>query len=69
MVTKKNSPLFVLGCVRGNPFFGFTVCHESASRSSGQVTPDRRQSKTLLIIDERGSKIARNSVFNCHLSP
>ena len=32
-------------------------------------TPDRRQSKTLLIIDERGSKIARNSVFDCHLSP
>ena len=32
-------------------------------------TPDRRQSKTLLTIDERGSKIARNSVFDCHLSP
>ena len=28
---------------------------------------DRRQSKTLLTIDEHGSKIARNSVFNCHL--
>ena len=26
-------------------------------------TPDRRQSKTLLTIDERGSKIARNSVI------
>ena len=23
----------------------------------------------LLTIDERGSKIARNSVFDCHLSP
>ena len=33
------------------------------------MTPDMRQSKTLLTIDERGSKTARNSVFNCHLSP
>ena len=32
-------------------------------------TPDRRQSKTLLAIDERGSKIDRNSVFDCQLSP
>ena len=32
-------------------------------------TPGRRQSKTLLTIDERRSKIARNSVFYCHLSP
>ena len=32
-------------------------------------TPDRRQSKMLLTIDKRGSKITRNSVFNCHLSP
>ena len=32
-------------------------------------TPGRRQSKTLLTIDERGSKIARSSVFDCHLSP
>ena len=31
--------------------------------------PDRRQSKTLLKIDEHGSKMARNSVFDCHLSP
>ena len=29
----------------------------------------RRQSKTLVTIDERSSKIARNSVFDCHLSP
>ena len=28
--------------------------------------PGRRQSITLLTIDERGSKIARNSVFDCH---
>ena len=33
-----------------------------------KITPDRRQSKTLLTIDERGSKIDRNSVFDCHLS-
>ena len=30
-------------------------------------TPDRRQSKTLLTIDERGSKIARNSVIQISL--
>ena len=33
------------------------------------TTLDRRQSKILLTINECGSKIARNSVFNCHLSP
>ena len=32
-------------------------------------TPGRRQSKTLSTIDERGSKIDGNSVFDCHLSP
>ena len=31
--------------------------------------PDRQLSKTLLTIDERGSKIAGNSVFDCNLSP
>ena len=35
----------------------------------GIFTPDRRQSKMLLTIDECGSKITRNSVFDCHLSP
>ena len=34
-----------------------------------EVTPGTRQSKTLLTLDERGSKINRNSVFDCHLSP
>ena len=33
------------------------------------ITPDRWQSKTLLTIDERGIKIARNSNFDCDLSP
>ena len=33
------------------------------------MTQGRRQSKTLLTIIEGGSKIARNSVFDCHLSP
>ena len=33
------------------------------------ITPYRRQSKMLLTIDERGSKISRNSVFYCYLSP
>ena len=32
-------------------------------------TPGRRQSKTLSTIDERGSKIDTNGVFDCHLSP
>ena len=33
-------------------------------------TPDRRQSKTLLILDEcGGSNTAINSVFNCYLPP
>ena len=32
-----------------------------------KITQDRRQSKTLLTIDERGSKIDRYSVFDCHL--
>ena len=33
------------------------------------ITPDMRQSKTLVAMDERGSKIARNSVFDWHLTP
>ena len=33
------------------------------------VTPDRRLWITFLTIDERGSKIAKISVFDCHLSP
>ena len=32
-------------------------------------TSDRRQSKTFLTISERGSKVARNNVFDCRLSP
>ena len=31
-------------------------------------TPGRRQSKILLAIDERGSKISRNSVFDCQMA-
>ena len=34
-----------------------------------RYTPGRWQSKMLLTMDERGSKIARNSVFDRHLSP
>ena len=33
------------------------------------LTLDRPHSKMILTIDEHGSKIARNSVFDCHLSP
>ena len=32
-------------------------------------TPGRRQSRMLLTIDERGSEMTRNSVFDFHLSP
>ena len=39
------------------------------SQNNNRITPDRRQSKTLLTVDERGSKLARNSIFDCHLSP
>ena len=34
-----------------------------------KIAPGRRQSKTLSTIGEHGSKIDRNSVFDCHLSP
>ena len=35
-----------------------------------QITPGRRQSKTLInTIDERRSKLVRNRVVDCHLSP
>ena len=34
-----------------------------------RITPGRRQWKTLSTIDKHGSKIIRNSVFDCHLSP
>ena len=34
-----------------------------------RATPGRRQSEMLLTINVRGSKISRNSVFDCHLSP
>ena len=32
------------------------------------ITSTMRQSKTLSTIDKSGSKTARNSIFNCHLS-
>ena len=34
-----------------------------------ELTPDRPQSKKKFTIDECRSKIDRNSVFDCHLSP
>ena len=47
----------------------FCVCSLKLQFQETYITPGRRQSKTLLTVDERGSKIARNSVFDCHLSP
>ena len=42
---------------------------EFFTRLSTIITPGRRQSKTLFTIDKCVSKIDRNSVFDCHLSP
>ena len=42
---------------------------ELQTASKRGYTLGRRHSKMLLTIDEPGSKIARNSVFDCHLSP
>ena len=33
------------------------------------IKPGTRQAKMLLTIDKRGTKMARNSFFDCHLSP
>ena len=43
-------------------------CRRSMDDPIHIVTPGRRQSK-MLSIDECGSKIDRNRVFDCHLSP
>ena len=54
------------------PFFRHTKYVEDTvlfAPPSLIFTPDRRQSKTLLTIDERGSKIVRKGVFDWHLSP
>ena len=50
--------------ITSGPVYAILVLIALASNN----TPGRRQSKTLLTIDERGSKIARNSIFDCHLS-
>ena len=42
--------------------------HMIANYDFTHITPGRRQSKMLLTIDERRSKIDRNSILNCHLS-
>ena len=46
-------------------FIGGIFAHAISTKLS---TSDRRQSKTLLTSDERGSKLTRNSVFDFHLS-
>ena len=45
------------------------ACPSYFNPGKSVITPGRWQSKTLLTKDERGSKIDRNSVFDCHLSP
>ena len=39
---------------------------EFMQKVPSDITPGRRQLKMLVTIDERGSKIAINSVFDCH---
>ena len=52
---------------------GLQACHIGRKRylapSQAQVHTGKAAIEMLLTIDERGSKIARNSVFDCHLSP
>ena len=48
---------------------GKHVCANIAHILPTIYTSDRRQSKTFLTISERGSKVARNNVFDCRLSP
>ena len=55
--------LDIMNCISRYVYTG------ESTNSAMISTPDRRQPKTLVPIDERGSKIARNSVFDCHLSP
>ena len=43
--------------------------HISVEKKKFVSIPDMRQSKTLFTIDERGSKIATTSVFDCQWSP
>ena len=45
------------------------IFHDSVEKNNFVSIPDMRQSKTLLIIDERESEIALTSVFDCQLSP
>ena len=42
---------------------------EEKKQIEKKISSDRRQSKALLTIEGRGSKISRNNVFDCHLSP
>ena len=69
----------VCGCTLGIGICYSSDIHPFNSRRQNDIqqgetelfifTLGRRQSKTLLTIDERGSNIARNGVFDCHLSP
>ena len=45
------------------------IFHVSGEKNNLVSTPDIRQSKTLLTIDERGSEIATTSVFDYQMSP
>ena len=60
-----------LVCLNDGTWSGSAVCRGKQSHDVKHAvfTPDIRQSKTLSTIDERGSKIDRNSIFDRHLSP
>ena len=47
---------------------GLTKRKERNAALFRKITPFRRQSKTHLITVKRGSKIVRNSLFDCHWS-
>ena len=57
------------GCTGSSESIHVKTLHCWKSHVEAQITPDRRQSKTLLTFDQCGSKIDRNSVYDCHLSP
>ena len=61
---------FVIRNVKKAILLLVAVCARKNIKSSRNcIILDRRQSKTLLTIDKRGSKIGRSSVFECRLSP
>ena len=57
-----------LRCIGANVLWRNDQTISITKKNRSFITSDRRQSKTFWTIDERGSQIARNSFFDCHLS-